>query len=81
MSAWGLSQKAHRCGIIINPPGGHNGLGHLDLPPQLSPAMQAVTDGREALDRLRTIVQVAGHDSIPAADSFYGGTADPAHHR
>jgi DNA-binding transcriptional LysR family regulator len=36
--------------------------------------VQAVTDGREALDRLRTIVQVAGHGSIPAAaDSFYGG--------
>lgn len=74
MSAWGLSQKAHRCRITIHPPGGYNGLGHLDLPLQLSPAMQAVTDGREALDRLRTIVQVAGHDSIPAAaDSFYGG--------
>ncbi|MFE7353850.1 LysR family transcriptional regulator [Streptomyces sp. NPDC057543] len=74
MSTWGLSQKARRCNITVHPPGGCNGLGHLDLPPQLSPAMQAVTEGREALDRLRTIVQVVGHDSIPAAaDSFYGG--------
>ncbi|MET7686171.1 LysR family transcriptional regulator [Streptomyces sp. NPDC005423] len=57
-----------------HPPGGYNGLGHLDLPPLLSPAMQAVTDGREAVDRLHTIVEVVGHDSIPAAaDSFYGG--------
>ena len=74
MSTWGLSQKARRCGITVHPPGGYNGLGHLDLPAQLSPAMEAVIDGREALDRLRTIVQVVGHDSIPAAaDSIYGG--------
>ncbi|MEU7327989.1 TniQ family protein [Streptomyces parvus] len=74
ISTGSLSRKARRCRITIHSPGGYNGLGHLDLPPQLSLAMQAVTDGREALDRLRTIVQLAGYDSIPAAaDSFYGG--------
>ncbi|WP_405653801.1 LysR family transcriptional regulator [Streptomyces sp. NBC_00019] len=66
----------------VHPPDGYNGLGHLDLPPQLSLAMQAVIDGREALDRLRTIVQVEGHDSIPAAaDSFYGGRHSTLAHR
>lgn len=73
-STGSLSRKARRCGITTHAPGGYNGLGHLDLPAQLSPAMEAVIDGREALDRLRTIVQVVGQDSIPAAaDSFYGG--------
>ncbi|MFC9179428.1 hypothetical protein ACFTZJ_01625 [Streptomyces globisporus] len=74
ISTGSLSGKARRCRIAIHSPGGYNGLGHLDLPPQLSLAMQAVTDGREALNRLRTIVQLAGYDSIPAAaESFYGG--------
>ncbi|MFE8910937.1 hypothetical protein [Streptomyces globisporus] len=79
MSTWGLSQKARRCGITVHPPGGYN---DLDLPPQLSLAMQAVIAGREALDRLRTIVQVAGYDSIPAAaDGFYGSRRTTLAHR
>ncbi|MGQ4480104.1 TnsA-like heteromeric transposase endonuclease subunit [Streptomyces sp. SAS_276] len=60
-----LSRKARRCRIATHPQGGYHGLGHLDLPTQLSPAMRAVTDGREVLDRLRTIARVAGHDSFP----------------
>lgn len=82
MRTWGLSRKARRCDITVHPPGGYNGLGHLDLPAQLSPAMEAVIDGREALDWLRTIVQVAEYDSIPAAaDSFYGGRHTTLAHR
>ncbi len=56
-TSWGIPVRGH----------GHDALAHLDLDPPPSPAIRAVATGHQGLDRLKTIVQIDGHDSIAGA--------------
>ncbi|HUZ39078.1 MAG TPA: hypothetical protein VMV17_22365 [Streptosporangiaceae bacterium] len=55
---WGLPIRHHSQ---------FSGIGHLNLPAPLSPAMRAVTMRKGALGRLELITQIPGHNSIAAA--------------
>lgn len=54
--------------------GRYNAIGHLEIPRPLSAAMRAVVMTPFALDRLRVITQIPGHETVAAAARiFYNG--------
>jgi hypothetical protein len=58
---------AKNWGLPIRDHSQFSGIGHLNLPAPLSPAMRAVTMRKGALGRLELITRIPGHDSIAAA--------------
>lgn len=74
VTAFYLMSLARNWGLPIRHHSHFSGIGHLDLPAPLSPAMRAVTMRKGALSRLELITQIPGHDSIAAAArAIYGG--------
>ena len=62
--------------------GRYNAIGHLDLPRPLSAAMRAVVMTPFALDRLRVITQIPGHETVAAAArAFYNGRSSALRQR
>ncbi|MFG2725444.1 TniQ family protein [Streptomyces canus] len=60
----------------------YNAIGHLDFPRPLSAAMRAVVMTPFALDRLRVITQIPGHETVAAAArAFYNGRSGPLRQR
>lgn len=67
VTAYYLMSLAKNWGLPIRHHSQFSGIGHLNLPAQLSPAMCAVTMRKGALSRLELITQIPGHDSLAAA--------------
>ncbi|MFF1690829.1 hypothetical protein [Streptomyces sp. NPDC058254] len=62
--------------------GRYNAFGHLELPSPLSTAMRAVVMTPFALDRLRVITQIPGHETVAAAArAFYNGRSSALRQR
>jgi hypothetical protein len=67
VTAYYLMSPAKNWDLPIRHHSQFSGIGHLNLPAPLSPAMRAVTMRKGALGRLELITQIPGHDSIAAA--------------
>lgn len=67
VTAYYLMSLAKNWGLPIRHHSQFSGIGHLNLPAPLSPAMRAVTMRKGALSRLELITEIPGRDSIAAA--------------
>lgn len=78
-----LTLMAKNWGFPIRIASGHyNAVGHLEFPRPLSVAMRAAVMTPFALDRLRVITQVPGHETVAAAArAFYNGRSSALRQR